>query len=127
MKKVLFICTRNSVRSQMAEGLLRKMYGEMYEVHSAGIYPSKIDPLTVEVMQEIGIDMSCHYSKGVERFVDKEFDYVVTVCDGAKEECPFFAKGKVKIHKGFEDPASFEDLKERKKCLGRCEMKLNCG
>jgi len=105
-KKVLFICTHNSARSQMAEGLLNSIYGTKYSAKSAGVESKKINPYAVEVMKEIGIDLSKHYSKTIEQFQGEEFDYVITVCNNAKEICPFFP-GKKVIHKNFEDPASF--------------------
>ena len=89
-KKVLFICTHNSARSQMAEGILRTLYGDRYEAYSAGTQPTKVNPYAIKVMSEIGIDISNHRSKSAEEFRGKEFDYVVTVCDNVKEACPFF-------------------------------------
>ena len=106
-KKVLFICTHNSTRSQMAEGLLRTLYGEMYEAHSAGTHPSKVNPYAIRIMQEIDIDISGHRAKSIKEFRDMKFDYVVTVCDNAKEGCPFFPGGKNYLHRGFEDPSGF--------------------
>jgi arsenate reductase len=103
-QKVLFICTHNSARSQMAEALLRTLYGNYYEAFSAGIEPSSINPYAVEVMKELGIDLSTHRSKSIEEFQGMIFDIVVTVCDNAKGACPFFP-GKKVIHKGFDDPA----------------------
>ena len=111
-KRVLFLCTHNSARSQMAEGLLRDFYGDKFEVLSAGTEPSKVNPNAIEVMKEIGIDISSHYSKSVKDFIDENFDYIVTVCGGAKESCPFFPGGKEQIHKGFEDPSSFSGSAE---------------
>lgn len=113
-KKVLFICTHNSARSQMAEGILRHLYGEFYEVFSAGTELSKVNPYAIKVMSEIDIDISYHRSKSVDEFLEKEFDYVVTVCDDAKETCPFFPGGKKYLHKSFEDPASFYGSEEEK-------------
>jgi arsenate reductase len=111
-QKVLFICTHNSARSQIAEALLRTLYGNYYEAFSAGIEPSSVNPYAVEVMKEIGIDISNNQSKSIEEFRDMTFDYVVTVCDNAKETCPFFP-GKKIIHESFEDPAEFEgDIEE---------------
>lgn len=107
-QKVLFICTRNSARSQMAEGILRALYGDRYETYSAGTQPSKVNPYAIKVMSEIGIDISKHRSKSIEEFQGTEFDYVVTVCDSAKEACPFFPGGKKYIHRGFSDPAEFQ-------------------
>ncbi|UCE22155.1 MAG: arsenate reductase ArsC [Candidatus Aminicenantes bacterium] len=103
-KKVLFICTHNSARSQMAEGILRSLYPEKYDVCSAGIEPTEIDPYAVKVMDEIGIDISSHTAKNIKVFIDEIFDYVVTVCDQAKESCPFFPGRKI-IHKSFPDPS----------------------
>ena len=107
-KKVLFICTHNSARSQMAEGILRTLYGDRYEAYSAGTQPTKVNPYAIKVMSEIGIDISNHRSKSAEEFRGKEFDYVVTVCDDAKEACPFFPGGKTYLHKGFKDPSEFK-------------------
>ena len=104
MKKVLFLCTHNSCRSQMAEGLLNSIYGTRFIAYSAGIKPTNVNPYAIEVMKEIGIDISKHYSKSIEDFKDSNFNFVVTVCDNAKETCPFFP-GKKILHKSFEDPA----------------------
>lgn len=113
-KRVLFICTHNSARSQMAEGLLRALYGDRYEVYSAGTQPTEVNPYVIRVMAEIGIDISDHRSKSVEEFLDQEFDYVITVCDHAKETCPFFPGGKEYIHKGFDDPSSFSGSEDER-------------
>jgi arsenate reductase len=104
---VLFVCTHNSARSQMAEGLLRYSHGDRYDARSAGTEPGRVHPLTVRAMAEIGIDISGHASKSVDTFPDTEFDYVITVCDHAKETCPFFPGGKKHLHKSFPDPAAF--------------------
>ncbi|MDH7507592.1 MAG: arsenate reductase ArsC, partial [Candidatus Thermoplasmatota archaeon] len=88
------------------EGLLRNMYGENYKVFSAGVNPTYVNQYAIDVMKEIGIDISKQPSKSIEEFRDITFDYVVTVCDNAKETCPFFP-GKKILHKGFEDPVSF--------------------
>ena len=105
-KKILFICTHNSARSQIAEGLVNVLHGGIFEARSAGTEPSRINPLAVEVLGEIGINISEYRSKGLEQFIAEEFDYVITVCDHAKETCPIFPGAKNTIHKGFEDPAS---------------------
>jgi arsenate reductase len=105
-EKILFICTHNSARSHMAEGLVNAFYGDHLEAQSAGTEPSEVNPLAVRVMAEIGIDISGHHSKGVEDFLDQDFEYVVTVCDHANETCPFFPGGKERIHRGFQDPAA---------------------
>ena len=107
-KKVLFICTHNSARSQMAEALLRVLYGERYEAYSAGTQPSKINPYAIKVMAEIGIDISKHCSKSIEELHNMKFDYVVTVCDHVKETCPFFPGGGKYFYKGFEDPSELK-------------------
>ncbi len=106
-KTVLFLCTHNSCRSQMAEGLLNTLYGDTYQAFSAGIEKTSVNPYAVEVMKEIGIDLSKHYSKSIEEYKDMKFDVVVTVCDHAKETCPFFP-GKQILHKNFRDPSTFE-------------------
>lgn len=106
-KKVLFICTHNSARSQMAEGFLNAYYSGHYEVYSAGIRPKKISKYAIKAMREIGIDISSYRSKSIEQFRGMRFDYVVTVCDHAREMCPFFPGDKI-LHKGFEDPSSFK-------------------
>ncbi len=115
-KKVLFVCTHNSARSQMAEGLLRYFYGNYYDVYSAGTLPTGVNEYAKIVMEEIGIDISFHRSKNVDDFKDESFDFVVTVCDSAKENCPYFSGGKNYIHKSFIDPSDVkgnnEDIRE---------------
>jgi arsenate reductase (thioredoxin) len=116
-KEVLFLCTHNSARSQMAEGLLRAIYGERYNAHSAGTKPTFVDPCAVLVMKEIGIDISDQYSKSAEEFYDTIFDMAVTVCDRAKQACPICStrlelpskspKAREVIHRGFDDPAQY--------------------
>lgn len=112
-ERVLFICTHNSARSQMAEGLLRALYGNKYEAYSAGTEPTGINPYAVRVMGEIGIDISAHHSKSVDEFRGLKFGYVVTVCDHAKETCPFFPGGKKYLHQGFKDPSEFKGKEEK--------------
>jgi protein tyrosine phosphatase len=112
-KKILILCTGNSCRSQMAEGFL-KMFDKDLEVYSAGTKPAeKVNPNAVQVMREVGIDISSHYPKDVEQFINQSFDYVITVCDNAKETCPVFI-GKVgkQLHIGFEDPAEAKGTEE---------------
>ena len=106
--RVLILCTGNSARSQMAEGLLRHDGGGRFEVHSAGTHPSHVRPHAVEAMREVGIDISGHRSKSVDELADQEFDYVVTVCDNAKESCPVFPGKTERIHWSFPDPAAVE-------------------
>src|SRR5215216_5577208 len=103
-KRVLVLCTGNSARSQMAEGLLREMAGDRFEVESAGVNPSRVRPEAVEAMREIGIDISSHTSKSADEFVGQDFDYIITVCDNARETCPFFPGQAERIHHSFEDP-----------------------
>ena len=114
-KRVLILCTGNSARSQMAEGLLRHDAGDRFEVFSAGTKASHVRPDAIAVMREIGIDISGHRSKNVDEFVGQPFDYVLTVCDNAKESCPFFPGqhpgGAVMIHHNFEDPHRLEDFR----------------
>lgn len=106
-KTVLFICTHNSARSQMAEGILNALYHDTYQAFSAGVSPSYVSPYAVEVLKEIGIDISDNRSKSIKEFQGSQFDYVITVCDNAKETCPFFP-GKKILHKGFTDPATVD-------------------
>ncbi len=107
-ERVLILCTGNSARSQMAEGLLRAMGGERFEVESAGVRPSGVRAEAIEAMREIGIDISHHRSKSVDEFVGQPFDYVITVCDHASEHCPVFQAFTQRIHWSFEDPAAVE-------------------
>jgi arsenate reductase len=106
-KRVLILCTGNSARSQMAEGLLRRMAGDRFDVRSAGVEPSHVRPQAIEVMREIGVDISGHRSKSVDEFAGEEFDYVITVCDNARDQCPVFPGESERIHWSFEDPAAF--------------------
>jgi arsenate reductase (thioredoxin) len=103
-KRVLILCTGNSARSQMAEGLLRNDGSEIFEVYSAGVKASAVRPEAIQAMREIGIDISGHRSKSVDEFAGHEFDYVITVCDNAKETCPVFSEKAIRIHQSFEDP-----------------------
>ena len=104
-QKVLILCTGNSARSQMAEGLLRHMAGDRFEVESAGTIASFVRPQAIAAMAEIGIDISNHRSKCLDEFLDDPFDYVITVCDNAKESCPVFPGRAERIHWSFDDPA----------------------
>lgn len=105
-KRVLFLCTGNSARSQMAEALLPLIAGQRFEVSSAGTQPVGLNPAAVEAMRELGVDISHHRSKHVKEFLDQEFDYVITVCDRAKEGCPVFPTAGRLLHWSFEDPAA---------------------
>jgi arsenate reductase (thioredoxin) len=108
-QQVLFLCTHNAARSQIAEGILRALYGDQYEAYSAGVQPTQVDPAAIAVMKEIGIDISSHRSKSIHEFQNTLFDYVVTVCDSAKQVCPFFP-GKNLIHRGFRDPSTYREF-----------------
>jgi arsenate reductase len=102
-KNIMFLCTGNSCRSQMAEGWCRKIWGNEFDVYSAGTKKHGMNERAMKVMQEVGVDISSHYSKTVDELPKITFDYVITVCDSAKENCPYFPVGKI-IHVGFQDP-----------------------
>ncbi len=108
LKRVLILCTGNSARSQMAEGLLRWLAGDRFEVASAGVSPSHVRPEAISVMHELGIDISQHRSKSVDEFDGQHFDYVITVCDNANERCPLFPANTTRLHWSFADPAAVE-------------------
>jgi len=117
--KVLFLCTGNSCRSQMAEGWARQLKGDVIEAYSAGIEPRGLDPRAVRVMAEAGIDISGQRSKGVDELEDIQFNYVVTVCDQAHESCPLFPGRTKVIHVGFDDPPRLaRDSKDEQEALG---------
>src|SRR5215469_13757793 len=111
-KRVLILCTGNSARSQMAEGLLRHDAGDHFTVESAGTKPSTVRPEAIAVMKEVGIDITSHRSKHVDEFAGQNFDYVLTVCDNAKESCPVFFGKAVRLHHSFNDPAAVEGTGE---------------
>jgi len=106
--RVLILCTGNSARSQMAEGLLRHEAGAVFEVFSAGTKPTRVRPEAISVMREVGIDISGHRSKSVDEFAGQDFDYLITVCDNAKEACPVFPAKTKRIHWSIEDPAAVQ-------------------
>ena len=110
----MILCTGNSARSQMAEGLLRHDAGVRFEVESAGTRPGYVRPEAIAVMKELGIDISNHRSKSVHEFEDQSFDYVLTVCDNAKETCPVFPGHSNRIHRGFEDPAAIQGTEDER-------------
>ncbi len=114
---VLFICTHNSARSQMAEGLVNALFPGRIEASSAGTEATRVHPAAIEAMAEIGIDISGHRSKSLDEFMDRKFDLVVTVCDNAQTDCPFFPGAKNTVHHAFEDPAA---------CSGTDEEVLAC-
>src|SRR3984885_6263075 len=111
-KRILILCTGNSARSQMAEGLWRHEAGDRFEVFSAGTKPSQVRPEAIAVMGELDIDISGHRSKSVDEFTGQHFDYVLTVCDNAKESCPIFPGKTIAIHHNFEDPATVRGSEE---------------
>jgi len=113
-KRVLILCTGNSARSQIAEGLLRHDSGGRFEVESAGTKPSRVRPEAIQVMREIGIDISGHRSKSVDEFAGETFDYVLTVCDHAKESCPIYPGHSNRLHHNFQDPAAVEGSEEQR-------------
>lgn len=115
----MILCTGNSARSQMAEGLLRHFGGDRFEVESAGVIASFVRPQAIEAMNEIGIDISEHRSKSVDEFAGMEFDYVITVCDNANENCPVFPGRTKRIHWSFDDPAEAVGSDEEKLAIFR--------
>ncbi|GIV58970.1 MAG: protein-tyrosine-phosphatase [Rhodothermaceae bacterium] len=118
-ERVLFVCTHNSARSQMAEGLLRALHGDRYEVYSAGTVATRVHPLAIEVMREIGIDISGHRSEHLDVYAGEPMDYVVTVCDAARESCPYFPARKRILHHSFPDPSAVEGTEEERRAAFR--------
>jgi len=112
-QRVLFLCTHNSARSQMAEGLLRSLGGERFDAHSAGTEATGVRPLAVAAMNELGIDISRQTSKTLDPYVDQRFDYVVTVCDDANESCPIFPNATHRLHWSLPDPSRATGTEER--------------
>ena len=110
--RVLILCTGNSARSQMAEGLLRHDAGNAFEVFSAGTKPTQVRPEAVAAMREAGIDISDHLSKSVDEFAGQDFDFVITVCDNAKQSCPIYVAKTKRIHWSIEDPAAVQGSEE---------------
>lgn len=117
--RVLILCTGNSARSQMAEGLLRHIAGDKFEVESAGTIASFVRPQAIAAMAEIGIDISGHRSKCLDEFLDTPFDYVITVCDNANETCPIFPGTATRVHWSFDDPAESVGSDEEQLALFR--------
>ena len=117
--RVLILCTGNSARSQMAEGLLRQDAGDRFDVESAGTNPAQVRPEAIAVMQEVGIDISTHRSKHVDEFAAQAFDYVLTVCDNANEHCPVFGGHGRRLHHAFEDPAAARGSEEERLAVFR--------
>ena len=112
MKKILVLCTGNSCRSQIAEGYLRHFAGDKAEVYSAGIETHGVNPKAIEIMKRDGIDISGHTSNNIDEYTGIDFDYLITVCDNAKESCPYFPTSAVKFHYNFPDPAKATGTEE---------------
>ena len=112
MKKVLILCTHNSCRSQMAEGLVNHYLGDRFQAFSAGTEATKVNPLAIKVLAELGIDISSHRSKVMDEFSNETFDYVITLCGDANEKCPLFFGGVKRIHIGFDDPSRLKGSEE---------------
>jgi arsenate reductase len=113
-KRVLVLCTGNSARSQMAEGLLRHDAGDRFDVESAGVDPDRVRPEAIAVMKEVGVDISGHRSKHVDEFAGQQFDYVLTVCDNANESCPVLPGQGERLHRSFEDPAALQGTEQQR-------------
>ncbi len=113
-QRILIVCTGNSARSQIAEGLIRHEAADQFEVFSAGTQPTQVRKEAVEVMRELDIDISAHRSKPLSEFEGQEFDFVITVCDKAREECPVFSGAPERLHWPFEDPAAFTEVGEER-------------
>ena len=120
--RILFVCTGNSARSQFAEAILGRLGGDDFEVASAGTHPGIVNPLTIRALAEIGIDWSGAGSKSVTEFLDQSFDYVITVCDQAREACPVFPGAHESIHWGFDDPAAAQGTEDQRLAVFRRVM-----
>ena len=118
-KRILILCTGNSARSQMAEGLLRHDAGDRFDVESAGITPRIVRPEAIAVMKELGVDISGQRSKHLDEFAGRQFDYVITVCDNARESCPVFFGAAMRLHHNFDDPAALNGPEEARMALFR--------
>jgi arsenate reductase (thioredoxin) len=118
-QRVLFLCTHNSARSQMAEGLLRALAGNRFEAMSAGTEATHVRPLAIRAMRELGVDISGQESKTLDRYLREPFDYVITVCDDANEACPFFPGAANRLHWSFEDPLRAEGSEEERLAVFR--------
>lgn len=117
--RVIFVCTGNSARSQMAEALLRREGGDRFDVVSAGVEPRGVNPLTIRALDEVGIDIAAARAKSVTEYLGQPFDYVITVCDRARESCPVFPGGAETLHWGFDDPAEAEGTAEERLAVFR--------
>jgi arsenate reductase len=125
-KRVLFLCTHNSARSQMAEGLLRQRGGDRFEVFSAGLEATAIRPLAIQVMAEIGIDIAGQQSKTLDRYRSEPFDAVITVCDAANETCPVFSGARQRLHWSFPDPSQAKGSEEEQRAVYRAVRDAIC-
>jgi arsenate reductase (thioredoxin) len=112
--RVLFLCTHNSARSQMAEGFIRVLAGDRFEVESAGAEATRVHPLVVRAMDEVGIDLRGHTSKTLDQFFDEKWDYLITVCDSANERCPLFPGAAARLHWSFDDPSAAQGTEEER-------------
>ena len=117
--RILFLCTHNSARSQMAEGLLRHLAGDRFEAMSAGTEATDVRPLAIRAMEEVGIDISGQESETLDRYLHEPFDHVITVCDDANEACPFFPGARERLHWSFEDPSKAEGTEEERLAVFR--------
>jgi arsenate reductase len=117
--RVLFVCTHNSARSQMAEVLLGRKGADSFEAHSAGTEPGRVNPLTIRVLQEAGFDTTGLRSKSVSEYLGQSFDYVITVCDQARQSCPVFPGGGASLHWGYEDPSEASGTEEERLAVFR--------
>src|SRR5205823_5500554 len=118
-KRVLFLCTHNSARSQMAQGLVRQLGGDRFDAYSAGTEATRVRPLAIQAMAELGIDISAQESKTLERYLDQPFDAVITVCDDANESCPLFLGAKERLHWSFPDPSRASGSQEQQLTIYR--------
>ena len=123
-QRILFLCTHNSARSQMAEGLLRAMAGDRFESFSAGTEVTRVHPLAIEAMRELGIDLSAHRSKAIGEFLGQDLDAVITVCDKARESCPYLPGVRRTINWSFDDPSAANDLATFRRVRDEIQEKL---
>jgi arsenate reductase (thioredoxin) len=112
-QRVLFLCTHNACRSQMAEGLVNHYLGDRFQAFSAGTEATRVNPLAIRVLAELGIDISSHYSKTITEFAGQPFDHVITLCGSASEQCPLFFGGVRRVHIGFDDPSRLSGNEEQ--------------
>jgi arsenate reductase len=123
-KRVLILCTGNSARSQIGEGLLRQMAGDRFEVASAGVAPTNVRPEAIQVMREIGIDISHQQSKSIDEFLNQQFDYVITVCERANAQCPVLRVKTQRVHWSIEDPAAVQGDSSRLAAFRRARNEI---